>query len=1001
MKKIIKKIVIFFIVLVFLFVLFMGVWAFFIFPNFIAVNNEHVENERGIAEIAEESEKVDFNESNGVLYVNNEVIVFVRESAQEKEISALFDSFKSEVDEAMADIGVYRLVFKNAMRYDELEALIKKIQSDPIVENAYLNTVTEFEADTTGEDDDFEYRDPAYPNDPWNGDSWEVGVPRGENWGMEAIDAPGAWGYLEQLSTVRIGLIDSMPDISHEDLSFANSSCLFIDENTKKIEVNTYTVAAEDHGTHVAGTMNAKWNNGAGASNDGVSGVMGGKGELYYSKAYYVSDDKAVDKYDTAYSYLLTLKTLIDQDVQVINISMNTSRLIGFAASRGNQNAINYLSMQADLTERGLSRIITKREAANKPDFVICVAAGNSNHLYYYKDAKAVYGYREEMTLWEKIKYFFGWRGERGNSLALYNNFLNLMDSEDVKNRIIVVGAVGIDKDASTSKHTQYEYAYYSNVGSRVDIVAPGGLPEGTQVYSCIVDEYGNMSGTSMAAPHVSGVAGLIFACNPSLSGPEVKDILISSAVGRYYHGGKYSGLLNANNSVVNALKTVDTSVEKVIKKETDNGLDLCFVVDTTGSMGDDIEDAKENMASILEHLASKTENYRVALIDYRDYPERTGSSEDYPYKIQLRFTNDNGAITNAIGKLDLGSGGDSKETVYSALISAVKLDWRSDAKKVIIILGDAAPLDPEPVTDLTYDKVILALFNADINIDYENSDERVTNGLDASLINVFSIGADAASDAEDFFENISASTGGRYASVDDASEVGDAIIDSIDQIEVAEKITVSADFGDAMANQRVNFYSGQEYLFTMETDEDGKLVIDSIEADTYRWTSNSLYSGGSIDISEDSREASVRVTKEYWFTPLLRLWHKHMLLICMILLVYLAVCIAVPVSVKNICARARQKKASAAAAHDSHTGQVQRTENVSPLEKSASAEAYLQCPNCGLQVTSKDRFCKQCGCNLQMMRKKITEHICKNCGHHYKDNEAYCGKCGTKIDKE
>lgn len=993
MKKIIKKIAVFLIALLLLLAILVVAWVFLIFPNFVAPKDEVAEVEPGAIEIAEESEKIDFNESNGVLYVNNEVIVFVRSSASEDKISALLSSFEAEIDESMADIGVYRLVFPKVMTYDDLESLIKKIKSDPIVENAYLNTVTEFEADTTDTEDDFEYKNPAFPDDPWNSDTWNVTVPRGENWGVEAIDAPGAWGYLDQMSSVRIGLIDSMPNLSHEDLSFANSSCLFIDEGTGITNTNKYSISADDHGTHVSGTMNAAWDNTA-----GVSGVMGGKGELYYSAVYYDANGKLSSKYATAYSYLLALKTLIDQDVQVINISQNTSRLIGFAASHGNQNAINHLSLQADLTEKGLNRIISAREAADKPDFVVCVAAGNSNSTYYYKDDNATYGYREEMTTWETVKYLFGWRGERGNSLALYNNFLNLMDAESVKDRVIVVGAVGIDSGASTQNNTQYSYAYFSNVGSRVDVVAPG-----VDVYSCTANGYGSLSGTSMATPHVSGVAGLIFACNPSLSGPEVKEILVASTTGRYYHGGEYSGLLNANNAVVNALKTVETSVEKVLKTEVDNGLDLCFVVDTTGSMGDDIENAKDNMASILEHLAAKTENYRVALIDYRDYPERSNESEDYPYKIQLYFTSNNESITDAINGLDLGNGGDSEETVYSALMSAVKLDWRNDAKKVIIILGDAAPLDPEPITDFTYDDVLLALFNADINIDYEDSDDRVVDALDASLINVFSIGTDASSDAADFFEQISTSTGGSYASVDDASKVGDAIIDSIEQIEVAEKITVSADFSDAMANQKINFYSGKEYLFTIETDDNGQLVIDSIEADTYRWTSNSLYSGGSIDIDADSRDATIRMTKDYWFTPLLRLWHQNAYLICMALLAYIAVCIAVPVSIKKIRVRIQKKKASITTVTIPApiAEQPQEPESAPVLEDHVSDEDNLLCPNCGFKVASAARFCKQCGFDLQIAQTKAMERVCKNCGHLCKENEVYCGKCGTKLEKE
>ena len=899
MKKRIKKSTVFLIVLILLLVFCVVAWVFIIVSGFIVSKDKDTGDGSDFIEIAEESERVDFNESNGILYVNNEIIVFVKKSVSKNKISTLVASLDAELDDSMADIDVYRLIFTKAMTYDELELLIEKIKSASIVENAYLNVVTKCEADIIETEDDFDYKNPVYPDDPWNGDTWDVSVPRGDNWGMEAIDAPGAWGYLEQMNSVRIGLIDLMPTLSHEDLSFANSSCLFIDEDTGITEINKYTVSADDHGTHVAGIMNAKWNNGAGSLEDGVSGVMGGKGDLYYSKVYYISKGKTILKFDTAYSYLLTLKSLIDQDVQVINISMNTGRLIGFAASHGNKNAINYLSMQADLTEKGLSRIIDSRKAENKKDFVICVAAGNSNNLYFYKDDKAVYGYRSKMTNWEKIKQKFGWHGESGNSQAQYNNFLSLMDVTAVKDRVIVVGAVGIDEETSTSNNTLYKYTDYSNIGSRVDIVAPGGIPEETEVYSCIVDGYGASSGTSMATPYVSGVAGLIFACNPSLSGPDVKNILISSTTGRYYHGGQYSGLLNANNAVVNALKSIETSVEKILKSEMDNGLDICFVVDTTGSMGDDIENAKENMENILEHIETKSKNYRVALIDYRDYSERTKESEDYPYKVQLYFTSNKEAITYVINSLDLGHGGDNKETVYSALMSAVNLDWRIDAKKVIIILGDAAPLDPEPITNYTYEDVLLALFNADINIDYEESDDRVVNTLDTSLINVFSIGADSSSDAADFFEKISISTGGSYAGVEDASEISDAIIDSIEQIDVVEKLTVCADFGESMANQKIDLYSEHNHLFTIKTDEYGKFVIDSIEADTYRWKSNSLYSEGTMEIDADDHDVNIRVNTNYWFTPLIQLWHQHNILICVALLVYMLMCIAIPISIK------------------------------------------------------------------------------------------------------
>lgn len=884
MKRTFKKPLLVLGVVLLVVVLLLIVWAFLIYPKFILPREKTAATSFNAAKIAEEAERIDFNEDKGVLYVNNEVVVFFKEGAEEQAASFL-SQLDADVDDTMADIGFYRLTFEGSMTYEQLEDLVAELNTISIVESAYLNTVTEFEQDDVTE------KKAVFPNDPWNGDPWNVQVPRGENWGMEAIDAPGAWGYLDQLATVKVGLIDSKTDDSHPDLTVVNSSCLFIDEKTGQTHINKYTIEPEDHGTHVAGTMNATWNN-----ETGVSGVMGGKGELYHCLFRYDVGDSYTWNFATAYTYLLAIKHLIDQDVQVINISQNTSRLIGFAASKGNENAINYLTAQADMTQKGLARIIQSRQAANKPDFVICVAAGNNNHITYYKDDNEPYGYRTYRTSGETTKSSFGWEGETGGALALYNNFLNLMDNEEVKKRVIVVGAVGIDAATSTDNKTQYSYAYFSNIGDRVDIVAPG-----VDIYSCVPASYGNSNGTSMATPHVAGVAGLVFASNPKLTGPEVKQLLIASASGRYYHGDDYSGLLNAKTAVINALKTLSKPVAKVIRTEVNSGLDLCFVVDTTGSMEDDIDNAKENMADILDHLADKTENYRVALIDYRDYSERTFRSYDYPCKIQLPFTDDNASIISAINGLTLGYGGDENETVYSALMEAVDLDWRSEAKKAIIILGDAPPLDPEPFSNYTYDDVLLALFTADISLDYEKSDKRVVGGLETSLINVYSIGgAHTSADAADFFDKIASSTGGEYFAVDDASQVSDAIIESIEDIEVEDKVTVQADFGRALAHQQIDLHSDSEFLFSFTTDEMGRFNIADMPVGSYEWTSNSIYGSGLLDINPLTRTAIVHVTGTYWFTPILEIWQQHTVLVCVALSLYVGLCIALPLLIRR-----------------------------------------------------------------------------------------------------
>ena len=77
---------------------------------------------------------------------------------------------------------------------------------------------------------------------------------------------------------------------------------------------------------------------------------------------------------------------------------------------------------------------------------------------------------------------------------------------------------------ASTNQHKQRYYK--SNFGASVDIGAPGNAILSTQ----IDNDYRILTGTSMAAPHIAGVAALMRAKRPTLTHKEVRQILINTA---------------------------------------------------------------------------------------------------------------------------------------------------------------------------------------------------------------------------------------------------------------------------------------------------------------------------------------------------------------------------------------------------------------------------------------------------------------------------------------
>lgn len=83
--------------------------------------------------------------------------------------------------------------------------------------------------------------------------------------------------------------------------------------------------------------------------------------------------------------------------------------------------------------------------------------------------------------------------------------------------------------------------AYYSNYGTGVDLAAPGGDQSGGTANGILstlnggtttpgADTYANYQGTSMAAPHVAGVAALMIAANPALTPDQVESLLKSTA---------------------------------------------------------------------------------------------------------------------------------------------------------------------------------------------------------------------------------------------------------------------------------------------------------------------------------------------------------------------------------------------------------------------------------------------------------------------------------------
>lgn len=253
--------------------------------------------------------------------------------------------------------------------------------------------------------------------------------------------------------------------------------------------------------------------------------------------------------------------------------------------------------------------------------------------------------------------------------------------------------------------------------------------------------------------------------------------------------------LIDMNGSAVNQFMTLSTIPGEgsllaplVITndKPQASSLDFVFAIDSTGSMWDDIDAVKSSSIELVDTLLTDIPTARIAVIDYKDIPQSPfGEPADYPFRVLTDFSTDRDAIVAAIQGLSAGGGADMPESVYSALMGALQGTqdhlghslgaWRDDAEKVILLLGDAPPHDPEPVTGYTLqsvrDAAVLVGVPTSGMLKVENlaSGEGGTQGGGVAIYTL-QIGNDST--ARTMFEALAGGTGGQAFHAANASAV-------------------------------------------------------------------------------------------------------------------------------------------------------------------------------------------------------------------------------------
>ncbi|PJF40161.1 MAG: VWA domain-containing protein [Chloroflexi bacterium] len=238
-------------------------------------------------------------------------------------------------------------------------------------------------------------------------------------------------------------------------------------------------------------------------------------------------------------------------------------------------------------------------------------------------------------------------------------------------------------------------------------------------------------------------------------------------------YGQRHDAILEGFNNGITAcielpLDDVRMEIEPLaeeIEVPPDNLLDLIFVIDTTSSMEDDIDAVKREAVNVINAVAASGNDWRIGIVTYRDQPiSPYGEPGDYVSRVETGFSIDQGAITTAINGITVAGGGDAREAVFSGLMTAIEFPWRDGAQKVIILMGDAPPHDPEPVTGFSRDSTLQAAFNVD-------------------PANVFPILIENNEDTRAAFQALADGSSGRLFNAQSSAEVVDTILATIGSV--------------------------------------------------------------------------------------------------------------------------------------------------------------------------------------------------------------------------
>jgi len=161
---------------------------------------------------------------------------------------------------------------------------------------------------------------------------------------------------------------------------------------------------------------------------------------------------------------------------------------------------------------------------------------------------------------------------------------------------------------------------------------------------------------------------------------------------------------LKVNEQWVSTAAISETQVNRIALDETlpspTNQVQIAFMVDATGSMGDELEFLKMDLKKVINEVQKTNTQLKIstATVFYRD------EGDEYVVK-HSPFTEDINQTTEFISQQRADGGGDFPEAVDKALVQLNQLQWQPEARtRIAFLVLDAPPHNkPAVISSIQY----------------------------------------------------------------------------------------------------------------------------------------------------------------------------------------------------------------------------------------------------------------------------------------------------------